>query len=77
MPTDIHGTSQTSYTAPCNGIVSYGAQTGSLRVFADYSQKQTQNKCVHNLCKRLVFVNLHAQTAVDAVTYPPDEPWLF
>ena len=37
--TDIQGRSQTSYTAPCNGVVSHGAQIGGLRVFADHTHK--------------------------------------
>ena len=37
--TDIHQRYQTSYTARCNGVVSHGAQFGSLRVFADHTRK--------------------------------------
>ena len=37
--TDIHQTSQTSYTTLCNGVVSHGAQFGSLRVSADHAPK--------------------------------------
>ena len=40
---DIHGISQTSYTAPCNGVVSHGAQIGGLRVFADHIRKNKRN----------------------------------
>ena len=43
---DIHQRSQTSYTTPCNGIDSHGAQIGGLRVFADHTCK---NKRTHNL----------------------------
>ena len=37
--TDIHQRYQTSYTAPCNRVVSHGAQFGGLRVFADHKRK--------------------------------------
>ena len=29
----------TSYTTPCNGVVSHGAQIGGLRDFADHTRK--------------------------------------
>ena len=38
---------QTSYTAPCKGVDSYGAQIRGLRVHADHTRK---NKCIHDLC---------------------------
>ena len=48
--TDIHGRSQTSYTAPCNGIILHGAQIGGFSGFCRWhTQKQTQSKCVHDL----------------------------
>ena len=37
--TDTQGRSQTSYTAPCNGAVSHGAQIGGLWVFDDHTRK--------------------------------------
>ena len=37
--TDIQGRSQTWYTAPCNGVVSGGAQIGGIQVFADHTRK--------------------------------------
>ena len=45
IPTDIHQRYQTSYTTPCNSVVSHGAQFGGLRVFADRTRK---NKCQTN-----------------------------
>ena len=36
---DIHERSQTSYTTPCNGVVSHGTQIGGLCVFADRTRK--------------------------------------
>ena len=45
LPTDIQWRSQTSYTAPCNGVVNHWAQIGGLRVFADHTRK---NKCKTN-----------------------------
>ena len=38
---DIHQRSRTSYTAPCNGVVSHRTQTGGLRVFPDHTRKKT------------------------------------
>ena len=37
--TDLQGRSQTSYTTPCNGVLSQGAQIGGLWVFADHTRK--------------------------------------
>ena len=37
--TDIEKRYQTPNTAPCNGVVSYGAQIGGLRDFADHTRK--------------------------------------
>ena len=73
--------SQTLYTAPCNGIVSHGAQIGDMRVFANHAhtQKQNQNQCVQDLCRPCCVLRmfyLHAQTAVDAVIYLKNQ-WLF
>ena len=54
--TDISGLrsilqiSQTSYTAPCNGVKIYGAQFGGLWVFAEQCTHHfRQNQCVHDL----------------------------
>ena len=62
--------SQTSYTALCNGVVSHWAQIVGIQVFTEYTctQKQTQNKFIHDL--RAPYgvstrVHLHAQTIVD------------
>ena len=46
--TDIQEKSQTSYTAPCNGVVSYGAQMGVFG-FLLTMQKQVQNESVYDL----------------------------
>ena len=37
--TDIQGRSQTSYTTPCDGVFSHGAQIGDLQVFANHTRK--------------------------------------
>ena len=44
--------SQTSFTTPCNGVVSHGAQFGGLRVFADYTHKQKQKTNVFMIFAR-------------------------
>ena len=66
--TDIHQRSQT-YTTPCNGRVSNGAQFEGLLVFADYTRKFRKRKCKTNLFMIFVCfmcVYLHAQTQVHA-----------
>ena len=71
--TDKQGRSQALYTAPCNGIVSHGAESGCLLVFPPCTQKQTQNQCAHDLCPPcgvLRVFYLRAQTAVDAGDIP-------
>ena len=40
---DIHGRSQPSYTAPCNGVVSHGAQIEGLLVSAKHTRKNKRN----------------------------------
>ena len=70
--TDIHQRSQTSYTAPCNGVVSHGAQFGGLRVFC-------RNKCKSNAFLIYAFVFMFVLmlwTQYIQVTYILDEPWL-
>ena len=65
--TDIKGRSQTSYTAPCNDIVSHVAQIGGIRVFPTTHVKtnakdmRPQSSCT---VRRLRMI-------------APDKPWLF
>ena len=73
----IYEWSQTSYTTPCNGVVSSGAQFGGLRVFADHMREKTQNKWVHDLraprgVLRVFVFMLRPQYM--QVLYAPDEP---
>ena len=50
-PSDLKGRSQSSYTVPCNVVVSHGAKIGGLQVFADHTRKnKRKKKCTHNLC---------------------------
>ena len=76
----IYRRSQTSYTAPCNGVVSHGAQIGDLRVFTDHTRKNKRKTNVSKIfARRAAFYTrfyLHAQTAVDAGD-APDESRLF
>ena len=51
IPININHKSQTSNTAPCNGIVSLGAQFEGLRVFANHAQK---NKHKAYVCRIFV-----------------------
>ena len=64
--TDLDWTSQTSYTASCNGGVSHKAPIGGIRIVADHSHgKQMQTKCIHDLCvfcRHSTPVYLQAQT---------------
>ena len=66
--TDIEKKPQNSYTVLCNDIVSHGAPVEGIVVFCrPHTQKQTQTKCVHNLCLPYgisrVFI-FYAQTVV-------------
>ena len=80
--TDKHQRYQTSYTAPCNGVISHGAQFGVLRIFADHTRK---SKCKTNALT--IFTHRPAFNAWLSshsgrpqymhVTYAPDEPRLF
>ena len=68
--TDISERSQTSYTAPCNGIVSHvGSNWGSLR-FLLITHAKTNTKQMHPrslyVIRCFMCVYLHTQIAVDA-----------
>ena len=69
MTTDKHQRYQTSYTAPCNGVVSQGAQFRGLWVFTDHTRKSKRKT---NALTIFAFRLQYMQ-----VTYPPDEPRLF
>ena len=70
--TDIHQNSQASYTTPCNGVVSHGAQFVGLQVFADHTSKKKKRKAKQMRSRSLpavqcfVHVCLHAQIALHA-----------
>ena len=75
--TDIQGRSQTSYTAPCNGVVNHGAQIGGVRVFAVHTHG---NKCKQNAstifaCRGAFYTCLSSRS--DRSTYAPDKSQLF
>ena len=76
ITTDIQGRSQTLYTALSNGIVSHGAQIAGLGVFADHTEKQMQNKCVHDfaLCGILCMFIFMLRWQKMQVTYAPNKP---
>ena len=44
--------SQTSYTAPCNGVISHGTQIGDLWFFADHIRKNKHNTNVPTISSR-------------------------
>ena len=48
---DIHQRSQTSYTTPCNGVISHGAQFGGLRVFANHTCKNKRKTNAFTILK--------------------------
>ena len=78
-PTDIHRRSQTSHTAPCNGVVSHGAQIGGLRVFVDHAYK---NKCKTNASTffaalETFFLSSLSDRSRCSCHMQPDEPRLF
>ena len=70
--TDIHQRSLISYTTPCYGVISHGAQFGGFQVFANH-------KCVHDLpapysiLRSFVF---KLRPRYMQVTHAPDKPQL-
>ena len=52
--TDVHQRSHTSYTTPCNGVVSHGAQFGGLYDFAD-QHNVSKTYAVTIFTRRVVF----------------------
>ena len=81
----IYRRSQTSYTAPCNGDVSHGAQIGDLRLFTDHARKNNA-KPMHLRSLRTVryFTRVLSSrsdrsrctwwTAVISITGKPEDP---
>ena len=79
--TEMQGRSQTSYTSPCNGVVSHGSQIGGLRVFADHARKNKSKAKASTIFSRSValyscFIFTLRPQKMQA-TYAPDEPRLF
>ena len=57
-----------------------GLNLGVIGFLPTTHTETMQNQCIHDLrapCSILHVFYLHSQTAVDAVTCAPDEPWLF
>ena len=44
ISTDVERISQNFYTAPCNGVVTHEAPIEGIRVFADHTRANKQNK---------------------------------
>ena len=77
--TDIHQTSQTSYTTPCNGVVSHGAQFGSLQVFANHTRENKRKPTAHDLrmpCGVLRLFVFTLRLYYMRATYAPNKPQL-
>ena len=69
--TDLDWSFQTSFTTPCNGLVSHAAPTGGILVLADYTRRSKHNQNAPMSCmpwRHFMRVHLHAQPAcaVDA-----------
>ena len=76
--TDIHHRSQTSYTTPCNGVVSHGAQFGGLWVFANHILKiNAKQMCSRSSCCAAFAFVFKLRLWYMQVTYPPNQPQLF
>ena len=75
--TDLDRRSRTSYTAPCNGVVSHGAPIGGFRVFADHTRgnKHKQNVSMIFAPRAAFYACLSSHS--DRSTYAPDESRLF
>ena len=71
--TYIQGRSQTSYTAPCYGVISHGAQIEGIWVFADHTHENTrkQNASTVFACCAAFHTCLFSRS--DRSTYAPDE----
>ena len=54
-----------------------GAQFGGLRVFADYTGKNTHKSNAFMIFARRVAFCACLSSRSDRGTYVPDEPWLF
>ena len=77
--TDIHQRYHTPYTAPCNGVVSHGAQFGGLQVFADHTRKSICQTNMFTIFMRRV-LGLFVFTLIPQymqVVHALDEPRLF
>ena len=68
LPTNIHQRYQAYYTTPCTGIVSYGAKSGGLRVYADHTRT---NKRKTNAFLSLFVFTLRPQYM--QITHAPDK----
>ena len=67
--TDIHQQYQTTYTAPCNGIVSHGLNSGPLYVgFLLTTHAKANAKQMHSQSE---------QRFTHVCTHALDEPWLW
>ena len=75
--TDVQKRSQTLYTAPCNGVVSHGAQIGGLPVFANHTRKKQMCPRTSRIVRHFMHAHLHGKPQLMQVAYAPDEPWLF
>ena len=62
--TDIQGRSQTSYTTPCNGVLSPGAQIGGIWVFVVHTRRNKRKQNVSTIFVPHAAFHLHAQIAV-------------
>ena len=63
----IHQRSQTSYTSPCNGVVSHRAQFGGLRVLATKHAKKNAGQMCSRSSSTVLHITrvcLHTQTTV-------------
>ena len=77
LPQIYKGGSQTSYTTPCNGIISRGAQIRGIRIFADHTRGNKRKQNTSTIFARCVAFRACLSSRSDHSTYGPDESRLF
>ena len=74
---DIQGTSQTSYTTPCNGVFSHGAQIGGIWDYADHTRRNKHKQNASTIFARRKAFHACFSSHSDRFTYAPEESRLF
>ena len=68
---------QTSYTALCNGVVSHGAPTGGIGVFADHTRRNKRKQNASMIFTGCAAFHAYLSSCSSLGTYAPDKSQLF